>query len=317
MYSIFIALNIAVFTASAAKFRKTYQKTSWSFQHPTARYSKVNIEKSLIYPLATTSMDATSDMCYARCSIFCNMIECCNVSKCDEDTKTCYVGLHLNPLDVNGGEQHMVREQKRSLGYNVVSAAEICAKADIIDGIRNKCSSDEECFKIGKPLCDADPNCFGIAWYETGLYKHLKFCRSTLMKPASVGWRTIMKKLWFEFEEMDGNGYCTDAQRTDLVARKYLVGMSHKEARKICELDEGCVAYAYSLDSYLEKNGLENVVLYTNTICSHHCGVTTWQDDPNSIKQASNDPRSAIWTTGKCYVKKSSTDYYKKCFPPS
>ena len=314
MYSVFIVLNIAVFTASAAMVRKTYQdQTSWSFQHPAVRYSKVNIEKSLIHPLATTPMDATSDTCNERCSIFCNMIECCNVAKCDEDTKTCSVGLHLNPVDVNNGEEHMVREQKGSLRYNVVSATEWCANNENIDG-RNNCASDEECFKIGRTICDADPNCYGISWYENLLTQPLKLCISTLMAPKTGGWRTIMKKLRIEFEEMDGNGYCTDSQRTDLVARKYYAGMSHEEAREICELDEGCVAYTYSLDTYVANNG-DNVVIYSNTVCSHDCGVTTWQDDPNSIKQASNDPGYTRWVTSKCYVKRNNADYYTKCFP--
>ena len=40
------------------------------------------------------------------------MIECCNVAKCDLETKTCSLGFHSNPIKVTGGVEHMVREQK-------------------------------------------------------------------------------------------------------------------------------------------------------------------------------------------------------------
>ena len=40
------------------------------------------------------------------------MIECCNVAKCDSQTKTCSVGYHPDPKKITGGEEHMVRERK-------------------------------------------------------------------------------------------------------------------------------------------------------------------------------------------------------------
>ena len=46
---------------SATNVRKTYQDhTSWSFQHPSIRYSKVYIDTSSIRTLASMPMDTSS-----------------------------------------------------------------------------------------------------------------------------------------------------------------------------------------------------------------------------------------------------------------
>ena len=61
MNYIFIVLNIALCTISASKVRKTYQdQTSWSFQHPSVRYTKVIVDKSLVQPLTSIPINATS-----------------------------------------------------------------------------------------------------------------------------------------------------------------------------------------------------------------------------------------------------------------
>ena len=49
--------------------------------------------------------------CSDRCSIVCNMIECCNVARCDSGTKTCSVGFHAGPVTFVGGVEHMVRKR--------------------------------------------------------------------------------------------------------------------------------------------------------------------------------------------------------------
>ena len=46
---------------SATNVRKTYQDhTSWSFQHPSVRYSKVDIDTSSITTLASMPIDTAS-----------------------------------------------------------------------------------------------------------------------------------------------------------------------------------------------------------------------------------------------------------------
>ena len=49
---------------------------------------------------------------------------------------------------------------------------------------------------------------------------------------------------------MTGNGYCTNSDNGDGVARRYYSGMSHEEARNICEEEATCIAYTYSLDYF-------------------------------------------------------------------
>ena len=107
----------------------------------------------------------------------------------------------------------------------------------------------------------------------------------------------------FEFEELDGNGYCNDVENGDTVARIYYRGMSHEKAREICELDDGCVAYTYSLD-HMNTN-YDNVVLYSSQLCIHNCENTQWQDNPALIKQAGNVGNLTNWMTAKCYKKRS------------
>ena len=109
----------------------------------------------------------------------------------------------------------------------------------------------------------------------------------------------------FEFEEMTGNGYCTDSNNSDGYARIYYKGMSHAEARKICESDNGCVAYTFSFEYQNGYPNDDNTIIYSSTLCTHDCSKTEWQDNPFLIKQASNIGNSAQWRTGKCYRKKS------------
>ena len=118
-----------------------------------------------------------------------------------------------------------------------------------------------------------------------------------------------------EFEELDGNGICSNSGGSYQVARAMYIGMSHEEARKICSFDDGCVAYSYSLDNYVAKTGY-SAYLFTTTPCTSSCGVTSWQTDPSLIEKASNANNNANWVTGKCYVKRNAADIMQKCINP-
>ena len=118
-----------------------------------------------------------------------------------------------------------------------------------------------------------------------------------------------------EFEELDGNGICSNAGGSYLVARAMYIGMSHEEAREICRFDDGCVAYSYSLDNYVTKAGY-STIMFTTTHCTKNCDVTSWHNDPSLIINASNAHNNAKWVTGKCYVKRNQADIMKKCFNP-
>ena len=39
------------------------------------------------------------------------MVECCNVARCDSDSKTCNVGYSESTADTESGDVHLVREQ--------------------------------------------------------------------------------------------------------------------------------------------------------------------------------------------------------------
>ena len=106
---------------------------------------------------------------------------------------------------------------------------------------------------------------------------------------------------------MSGNGYCTNSDNGDGVARRYYTGMSHETARNICEEDETCVAYTYSLD-YMTDTSTENVVIYSSRLCTNDCSTRDWENNPGLIKQASNVHDYARWRTAKCYRKKSLAD---------
>ena len=80
--------------------------------------------------------------------------------------------------------------------YGTVQLSKQC-KDNIDDkkGLRNKCNSDNECLKNGKPNCDEDPMCFGVAWNTKHKDIPLRFCRSSQMvelATANSGWRTMM-----------------------------------------------------------------------------------------------------------------------------
>ena len=79
------------------------------------------------------------------------------------------------------------------IGYDAVTEGEWCVDNEDKSG-RNACASDEECLNNGKSICDADPNCFGIAWYKSNVNQPIKICKSTDMGPIGNGWRTMMKQ---------------------------------------------------------------------------------------------------------------------------
>ena len=69
----------------------------------------------------------------------------------------------------------------------------MCTLTEEVDG-RNDCASNEKCFEIGSKLCDPDPNCFGIAWFENILSQPLKLCRSIELHPNTDGCHSVMKE---------------------------------------------------------------------------------------------------------------------------
>ena len=114
-----------------------------------------------------------------------------------------------------------------------------------------------------------------------------------------------------EFEEIEGNGYCADSNGNHDVAKIFYMNMPHEDARKICQMDEQCVAYAYSMDNELNINGIyHNVVIHSNTSCTTNCGNDELQANSYLIKQTNSDGQ---WNGGKCYVKRSYDYYLNKC----
>ena len=93
-------------------------------------------------------------------------------------------------------------------GYDSAKTTEWCSEGKDIGG-RNNCSSDKECLENGRKLCDGNPGCFGIAWYEHRLAQPLKMCSSTKMSPKTDGWRTLMKSRVFNSYLLDGQKVIT------------------------------------------------------------------------------------------------------------
>ena len=79
------------------------------------------------------------------------------------------------------------------IDYEAAIADEWCVDNEVIEG-RNGCTSDKECLKNGRSVCDTDSNCFGISWYTHFAKQRLRICRSTVMETKTDGWRTMMKQ---------------------------------------------------------------------------------------------------------------------------
>lgn len=77
--------------------------------------------------------------------------------------------------------------------YDVAKTTQWCIESEDVGG-QNNCSSDADCLEMGRKMCDVDPECFGIAWYQHRLEQPLKLCKSKEMGPKGDGWHTIMKK---------------------------------------------------------------------------------------------------------------------------
>ena len=87
--------------------------------------------------------------------------------------------------------------------------------------------------------------------------------------------------------------------------------MPYEEVRDICQNDDGCVAYAYSLDNMLRDNSnYVNAIIYSTTLCTNNCEEDSWQQNPDLITQTGNNGQ---WNDGKCYVKRSYDYYVNKC----
>ena len=60
MYFTFIFISILIQISSGVKFRKRYQdSSSWSFQHPTIRYKKMEINGLAVNALSTIPMNTS------------------------------------------------------------------------------------------------------------------------------------------------------------------------------------------------------------------------------------------------------------------
>ena len=82
--------------------------------------------------------------------------------------------------------------------YDEATTTEWCTESEDVGG-RNDCASDVDCLEMGRKMCDIDPKCFGIAWYEHLLEQPLKLCRSNEMESKGDGWHAVMKKSKFFF----------------------------------------------------------------------------------------------------------------------
>ena len=121
----------------------------------------------------------------------------------------------------------------------------------------------------------------------------------------------LKTELEYEFEEIEGNGFCLDSNGFKDVAKINYKKMTHEEAREICQNDDGCVAYAYSLDNMLRDNSnYVNAIIYSTTLCTNNCEEDSWQQNPDLITQTGNNGQ---WNDGKCYVKRSYDYYVNKC----
>ena len=65
MYFTFIFISVLIQISIGVKFRKSYQDaSSWSFQHPTIRYKKMEINGLAVNTLSTIPMNASSSVRY-------------------------------------------------------------------------------------------------------------------------------------------------------------------------------------------------------------------------------------------------------------
>jgi len=114
----------------------------------------------------------------------------CNLDECHSLCGDLYAGAG----DINRCKQGCDKYNELISGilYTVADTRQICEYSEDVDG-RNGCNSDETCLATGRAICDPDPLCFGIAWYQPLLSQGLKVCRSVSMRPKHDGWHTMMK----------------------------------------------------------------------------------------------------------------------------
>ena len=150
-----------------------------------------------------------------------------------------FAPLHLLTFGklILGKKIFIASESSAEHGYEVANAAQWCNDNAKLNG-RNGCMSDEACLANGRALCDPDPECFGVAWYQTNMQVNLKLCRSTSMVAKTDGWRTMMKKDCSQVDcESNANAAAED-EHTPLDG-----------CREVCEDTEGCNFYVW-LDGY-------------------------------------------------------------------
>ena len=68
IYLHLILLSILIKISFCAKFREIYaDETSWTFQHPSTRYKKVEINGEMVQSLSTIPMNASSSVRFLFC----------------------------------------------------------------------------------------------------------------------------------------------------------------------------------------------------------------------------------------------------------
>ena len=85
-----------------------------------------------------------------------------------------------------------MNEKFYTVKYEEAVATIWCKDNKDVEG-RNGCMSDDQCLGNARALCDVDPNCYGVSWYQNWIEPKLKLCLSRKMEPKTDGWRTMMK----------------------------------------------------------------------------------------------------------------------------
>lgn len=75
--------------------------------------------------------------------------------------------------------------------YDTALTRSQCKSYKSVSG-RNGCMTDNDCLDNARNLCDNDPACFGVSWYQRNNRQELKLCLSAETR-SRYGWRTLMK----------------------------------------------------------------------------------------------------------------------------
>ena len=76
-----------------------------------------------------------------------------------------------------------------------------CKRSKDVPG-RNGCMTDKQCLDNARHRCDKDSNCFGVSWFPHKKTQDLKLCLSREMETKPGGWRTMIKLIKHEGNDM-------------------------------------------------------------------------------------------------------------------